>query len=186
MANDFRVVTPDDLGDSFKLGLKTPNKYDVDVSKLTLPAGVNNIKLDGTKLVVETSDGDKEVDLASLVPTIAADVFLKKVERQADKIVFIVGEKDSTANDTKLEVEASDLVPVSTDGTSVKGAGTTASPLSVGVSSATTDNLLKLGADGLYVAKADVTAAQTPQVRDIRFVNASGTTVLGYGFSTEQ
>ena len=34
MATDFRVVTPDDMGASIRLGAKEPNKYDVDLSQL--------------------------------------------------------------------------------------------------------------------------------------------------------
>ncbi len=68
MATDFRVVTPDDMGNTIRLGAKEPNKYDVDVSQLDLPAGVTGLTLQGTVLSVQTSDGDKTVDLAPMLP----------------------------------------------------------------------------------------------------------------------
>ena len=85
MATDFRVVTPDDMGASIRLGAKEPNKYDVDLSQLDLPASVTGLTLQGTVLSVQTSDGDKTVDLAPMLPQIAADAFLKNVQRQGDQ-----------------------------------------------------------------------------------------------------
>ena len=55
MATDFRVVTPDDMGASIRLGVKEPNKYDVDLSQLDLPASVTGLTLQGTVLFVATS-----------------------------------------------------------------------------------------------------------------------------------
>ena len=185
MATDFRVVVPGDMGDTIKLGVKTPNKYDVDVSQLDLPPGLTGLSLQGTVLTATTSTGQQTVDLSPMLPTVTAEVFLKQVQRQGNKIVFTVGEQGNTGSDTNLEVDVSDLLPVTTDGVTITGDGVTGTPLKVQISTATQNNLLKQGTDGLYVAQADLPQA-TPQARDIRLTNASGTTVVGYAYSTEQ
>lgn len=185
MATDFRVVTPNDMGNTIRLGAKEPNKYDVDLSQLDLPAGLTGLSLQGTVLTATTSDGPVTVDLAPMLPTVTAEVFLKQVQRQDNKIVFIVGEQGNTGNDTTLEVDIFDLLPVTTDGVTIIGDGVTDTPLKVQISISTPDNLLKQGADGLYVSQADLPQSAT-QVRDIRLTNASGTTVVAYAYSTEQ
>ena len=192
MATDFRVVTPDDMGNTIRLGVKEPNKYDVDVSQLILPAGVTGVTLQGTVLSVQTPDGDKTVDLAPMLPQIAADVFLKNVQRQGNQIVFTVGIKDDTDQDTTFSIDIADLAPVQTDGITIVGNGANGDILRVQLSQPIDgDNLLKLAGDGLYVSETDITnliaANATPkEPRDIRLVNASGQTVIGYIHSTEQ
>lgn len=192
MATDFRVVTPDDMGNTIRLGAKEPNKYDVDLSQLNLPAGVTGVTLQGTVLSVQTPDGDKTVDLAPMLPQIAADVFLKNVQRQGNQIVFTVGIKDDTSQDSTFNIDIADLAPVQTDGITIVGDGTNGDILRVRLSQPIDgDNLLKLAGDGLYVSKTDITDlivanAAPKEPRDIRLVNASGQTVIGYIHSTEQ
>ena len=192
MATDFRVVTPDDMGNTIRLGVKEPNKYDVDVSQLILPAGVTGVTLQGTVLSVRTSDGDKSVDLAPMLPQIAADVFLKNVQRQGNQIVFTVGIKADASQDTTFNIDIADLAPVQTDGITIVGDGTNGDILRVRLSQPIDgDNLLKLAGDGLYVSETDITNlivanAAPKEPRDIRLVNASGQTVIGYIHSTEQ
>ena len=192
MATDFRVVTPDDMGNTIRLGVKEPNKYDVDVSQLILPAGVTGVTLQGTVLSVRTSDGDKSVDLAPMLPQIAADVFLKNVQRQGNQIVFTVGIKADASQDTTFNIDIADLAPVQTDGITIVGDGTNGDILRVRLSQPIDgDNLLKLAGDGLYVSETDITDlivanAAPKEPRDIRLVNASGQTVIGYIHSTEQ
>lgn len=193
MATDFRVVTPDDMGASISLGVKEPNKYDVDVSQLDLPAGVTGLTLQGTVLSVKTSDGDKTVDLAPMLPQIAADAFLKNVQRQGNQIVFTVGIKDDTSQDTTFSIDIADLAPVQTDGITIVGNGA-GDNLRVQLSQDTPtygNNLLKQAGGGLYVSETDITNlitanAAPKEPRDIRLVNASGQTVVGYIHSTEQ
>lgn len=193
MATDFRVVTPDDIGNTFRLGVKEPNKYDVDVSQLDLPAGVTGLTLQGTVLSVQTSDGDQTVDLAPMLPQIAADAFLKDVQRQGDQIVFTVGIKDDTSQDTTFSIDIADLAPVQTDGITIVGNGA-GDNLRVQLSQDTPthgNNLLKQAGGGLYVSESDITNlittnAAPKEPRDIRLVNASGQTVVGYIHSTEQ
>ena len=192
MATDFRVVTPDDMGNTIRLGAKEPNKYDVDLSQLNLPAGVTGVTLQGTVLSVQTPDGDKTVDLAPMLPQIAADVFLKDVQRQGNQIVFTVGIKADASQDTTFNIDIADLAPVQTDGITIVGDGTNADILRVRLSQPIDgDNLLKLAGDGLYVSETDITNlidanAAPKEPRDIRLVNASGQTVIGYIHSTEQ
>lgn len=192
MATDFRVVTPDDMGNTIRLGVKEPNKYDVDVSQLILPAGVTGVTLQGTVLSVQTPYGDNTVDLAPMLPQIAADVFLKNVQRQGNQIVFTVGIKADASQDTTFNIDIADLAPVQTDGITIDGDGTNGDILRVRLSQPIDgDNLLKLAGDGLYVSETDITdliaANATPkEPRDIRLVNASGQTVIGYIHSTEQ
>lgn len=192
MATDFRVVTPDDMGNTIRLGVKEPNKYDVDVSQLNLPAGVTGVTLQGTVLSVQTPDGAKTVDLAPMLPQIAADVFLKDVQRQGNQIVFTVGIKADASQDTTFNIDIADLAPVQTDGVTIVGDGTNADILRVQRAQPIDgENLLKLAGDGLYVSETDITdlivANATPkELRDIRLVNASGQTVIGYIHSTEQ
>ena len=194
MATDFRVVTPDDMGNTIRLGAKEPNKYDVDVSQLDLPAGVTGLTLQGTVLSVQTSDGGKTVDLAPMLPQIAADAFLKNVQRQGNQIVFTVGIKDDTSQDTTFSIDIADLAPVQTDGITIVGNGANGDNLRVQLSQDTPthgNNLLQQAGGGLYVSETDITnliaANATPkEPRDIRLVNASGQTVIGYIHSTEQ
>ena len=192
MATDFRVVTPGDMGNTIRLGAKEPGKYDVDVSQLNLPASVTGVTLQGTVLSVQTPDGNKTVDLAPMLPQIAADVFLKDVQRQGNHIVFTVGIKADASQDTTFNIDIADLAPVQTDGITIVGDGTNGDILRVRLSQPIDgDNLLKLAGDGLYVSKTDITdliaANATPkEPRDIRLVNASGQTVIGYIHSTEQ
>ena len=192
MATDFRVVTPGDMGNTIRLGAKEPDKYDVDVSQLNLPASVTGVTLQGTVLSVKTPDGDKTVDLAPMLPQIAADVFLKDVQRQGNHIVFTVGIKADASQDTTFNIDIADLAPVQTDGITIVGDGTNGDILRVRLSQPIDgDNLLKLAGDGLYVSETDITdliaANATPkEPRDIRLVNASGQTVIGYIHSTEQ
>lgn len=192
MATDFRVVTPGDMGNTIRLGAKEPYKYDVDVSQLNLPASVTGVTLQGTVLSVKTPDGDKTVDLAPMLPQIAADVFLKDVQRQGNHIVFTVGIKADASQDTTFNIDIADLAPVQTDGITIVGDGTNGDILRVRLSQPIDgDNLLKLAGDGLYVSETDITdliaANATPkEPRDIRLVNASGQTVIGYIHSTEQ
>ena len=192
MATDFRVVTPDDMGNTIRLGVKEPNKYDVDVSQLILPAGVTGVTLQGTVLSVQTPYGDNTVDLAPMLPQIAADVFLKNVQRQGNQIVFTIGIKDDASQDSTFNIDIADLAPVQTDGITIVGDGTNGDILRVRLSQPIDgDNLLKLAGDGLYVSKTDITDlivanAAPKEPRDIRLVNASGQTVIGYIHSTEQ
>ena len=192
MATDFRVVTPDDMGNTIRLGVNEPNKYDVDVSQLILPAGVTGVTLQGTVLSVQTPYGDNTVDLAPMLPQIAADVFLKNVQRQGNQIVFTVGIKADASQDTTFNIDIADLAPVQTDGITIVGDGTNGDILRVRLSQPIDgDNLLKLAGDGLYVSKTDITDlivanAAPKEPRDIRLVNASGQTVIGYIHSTEQ
>lgn len=192
MATDFRVVTPDDMGNTIRLGVKEPNKYDVDVSQLILPAGVTGVTLQGTVLSVQTPYGDNTVDLAPMLPQIAADVFLKNVQRQGNQIVFTVGIKADASQDTTFNIDIADLAPVQTDGITIVGDGTNGDILRVRLSQPIDgDNLLKLAGDGLYVSKTDITDlivanAAPKEPRDIRLVNASGQTVIGYIHSMEQ
>ena len=195
MATDFRVVTPDDMGASIRLGVKEPNEYDVDLSQLDLPASVTGVTLQGTVLAVQTSDGDnKTVDLAPMLPQIAADAFLKNVQRQGNQIMFTVGIKDDTSQDSTFNIDIADLAPVQTDGITIVGNGANGDNLRVQLSQDTPthgNNLLKQAGGGLYVSETDITnlitanAAQK-EPRDIRLVNASGQTVIGYIHSTEQ
>ena len=192
MATDFRVVTPDDMGNTIRLGVKEPDKYDVDVSQLILPAGVTGVTLQGTVLSVQTPYGDNTVDLAPMLPQIAADVFLKNVQRQGNQIVFTIGIKADASQDTTFNIDIADLAPVQTDGITIVGDGTNVDILRVRLSQPIDgDNLLKLAGDGLYVSKTDITDlivanAAPKEPRDIRLVNASGQTVIGYIHSTEQ
>ena len=194
MATDFRVVTPDDMGASIRLGAKEPNKYDVDVSQLDLPAGVTGLTLQGTVLSVQTSDGDKTVDLSPILPKIATDAFLKNAERQGNQLVFTVGIKSDDSQDTTFNIDIADLAPVQTDGITIVGNGANGDTLRVQLSQDIPthgNNLLKQAGGGLYVSETDITnliaANATPtEPRDIRLVNASGQTVLGYIHSTEQ
>lgn len=194
MATDFRVVIPDDMGNTIRLGAKEPNKYDVDLSQLDLPASVTGLTLQGTVLSVQTSGGDKTVDLAPILPQIAADVFLKSVQRQGNQIVFIVGIKDDTSQDNTFSIDIADLAPVQTDGITIIGNGTNGDNLRIRFSQDTLThgtNLLKQADDGLYVSETDIinllaAIDVSKEPRDIRLVNASGQTVIGYIHSTEQ
>lgn len=191
---DFRVVTPDDMGNSIKLGIKEANKYDVDIAQLDIPEQVTGVSLQGTQLKLETIKGEKTVDLAPLLPKIVADVFLKNAERQEGNIVFTVGNKDNADDDKTFTINIADLASVTPDGEGIVGKGTTDDKLRVNISADTanfTTNLLKQSATGLYVSDTEVkrlitenTPAKEP--RGVRLVNASGETVLGYLYATEQ
>lgn len=114
-------------------------------------AGITNLTLDGTILTVHTGDGDKAVDLSSILPVIGKDLFLKAVEHNDNKIVFTVGEKDNTESDKQFEVDVSDLLPVKT-GNSITGDGTTNNELAVNLDP-DEDNLLEITENGLNLNK---------------------------------
>ena len=82
---------------------------------------IQSLALNGTVLTINTSDGSKTVDLAPMLPTVATDLFLKNVQRVANKIVYTVGEKGSTANDTTFEIDVSDLGGTSNPVVSLSG-----------------------------------------------------------------
>lgn len=185
MATDFRVVVPSDLGETIKMGAKEANKYDVDVSKLDLPAGVDSLELNGTTLTVKTAKGDKSVDLAPMLPAITAELFLKNVERNGNDLVFTVGEQGNTTHDRTLRVSVADFLTTVTDNETLTGNGTTAQPLGVKVSTTQVGNLIKKNSDGIYVSPSDL-PKPTAEPRTIRLVNASGQTVVGYIYNTEQ
>lgn len=183
-----KMVVPSDFDDSIVLGQNTPNKFGVNLSALNLPAntGVKTFTLENKTLTIVTQSGSNPtVDLTPLFPAIVAEVFLKKVERVGNKIKFTVGEAGNTNSDNVLEIDVADLLPVTTDGATVLGDGTATNPLKVQISTATQNNLLKLGADGLYVSQDDLPTIQVA-ARTIRLVNASGETEIGYIYSTEQ
>lgn len=183
MATDFRVVTPADMGDTIVLGAKVGGKYDVDVSKLTgLPNGVSSVTLDGTTLRLVTNNGNIDTDLSSLMPSVTSEVFLKNVEYADKKLKFTVGIKKDTSQDTVLEVAVADMLPVQTDGMTLDGNGTAANTLKVRIDPRS-DNLLSYSPSGLHVAKAAIQAAPA---RGVRLVNATGETVLGYMYATEE
>lgn len=194
MATDFNVVTPDDMGNTIRLGAKQYNKYDVDVSQLDLPASITDISLYNTVLTVQTPSGEKTVDLAPMLPKIAADVFLKDARRQGNQIVFTVGIRDDASEDNTFNIDIADLAPVQTDGVTIVGDGANGDNLRVQLSqdaSTHGNNLLKQAGGGLYVSETDITNliaanAAPKEPRDIRLVNASGQTVIGYIHSTEQ
>lgn len=186
MATDFRVVTPDDLGVTIKLGIKESDKYDIDPNQLNLPPTLTALELQGTTLTAKTSAGDKAVDLAPLVPNITAEIFLKSVVKKGTNLVFTVGEKDNTNSDTLITVAISDLLDLNV-GNGLTGDATTSSPLAV---KAKSDGFITVSADGIAVNAAQL--AQDPAFnkpadsRDVRLVNATGTNIIGYIYATEQ
>ena len=189
MANDIRVVTPTDIGNTIKLGLKVPHTYDVDVSALELPEQVIDVILQGTILAVQTTGGEKAVDLAPMLPQVVLDTVLKNVEKQGNNIVFTVGNKDNDENNNTFNVDVADLLPVVADEQSITGTGIEANKLAVKLV-AGADNLITKSGDGITVSKAAIQDMLPKEVvipaRDVRLVNASGTSVVGYIHSTEQ
>lgn len=191
MATDVRVVIPNDIGETIKLGVRTPNKYDVDITQLDLPAGLTSFELQGSTLVANTNKGPVQIDLTPAFPQIAADAFLKNVVRQDNEIVFTVGVQDGSRGDTEFRIDVADLLPVQSDGETIQGDGTATNKLRVPIS-AEGGNLLKKATDGLVVSYPDVenlvmtVVNDNPVVRDIRLVNATGTEVVGYIHSTEE
>lgn len=177
-----RIVVPSDMGNTIVLG--SDNKYNVDIN--SLPDQIQGISLEGTEIVVTTLKGTHRRDLAPILPQLAADTFLKKVERTGGDIVFTVGAKDNDDNNNMFTINVSDLLPVKVNNTLV-GDGTDGKELGVKVSTSTDSNLLKATDDGLYVSKADIEAI-IPQVkpRNVKLTNASGNTVVGYIYDSEQ
>lgn len=185
MATDVRVVVPDDLGLTIRMGAKIPNKYDIDVSQLDLPSSVTQLTLQNGVLTAVTTDGaNPSVDLKPMLPAMAKDLLLKSVTREGTEIVFTVGGKTSKSDDTQLRVDVSDLLPVQADGVTITGDGTVGDKLSVQVS-AVEGNLLTKEADGLAVKPLTIEQAVKKATSEIpscdtRLVNATGQTTLGY------
>lgn len=180
MANNIRIVTPDDMGNTIVLG--SDNKYNVAVDQLNLPDGITGVSLSDTTLTISTTSTQHTADLSTLVPNQVVDLSLKSIERQGNKVVFTVGEKGKTTQDTTIDLDVSDLLPVQV-GNTLQGDGTTGSPLGIKVSVSTDSNLLKVADDGAYVSTADIQAL-IPN-RTIRLVNASGETKIGFIHNTE-
>lgn len=197
MATDYAVVIPTDLGTTLKLGVKEQGKYDVDISQLDLPASITAARTDTSagkkEIVLATGKGDVRLDISPLLPAVVTEIFLKSVTRDTstNELVFTVGERGTTTNDTVLRVSVADLLPVVSDGVTVSGNGTVGSKLAVRISTAQ-GNLLKSTAQGLVVNTADVQtiarneAAAAAPARTIRLTNATGTQVVGYAYNTEQ
>lgn len=197
MATDYAVVIPTDLGTTLKLGVKEQGKYDVDISQLDLPASITAARTDTSagkkEIVLATGKGDVRLDISPLLPAVVTEIFLKSVTRDTstNELVFTVGERGTTTNDTVLRVSVADLLPVVSDGVTVSGNGTAGSKLAVRISTAQ-GNLLKSTAQGLVVNTADVQtiarneAAAAAPARTIRLTNATGTQVVGYAYNTEQ
>ena len=84
-----------DKGDTGPQGLKGDKG---DTPEVTM-------ELDGDTLRLTVDGTVHEADLGNILPTLAAEVFLKAVRRDGDELVFTVGESDNNANDTELRVE---------------------------------------------------------------------------------
>ena len=84
-----------DKGDTGPQGLKGDKG---DTPEVTM-------ELDGDTLRLTVDGTVHEADLGNILPTLAAEVFLKAVSRDGDELVFTVGESDNNANDTELRVE---------------------------------------------------------------------------------
>ena len=87
--------TKGDKGDTGPQGLKGDKG---DTPEVTM-------ELDGDTLRLTVDGTVHEADLGNILPTLAAEVFLKAVRRDGDELVFTVGESDNNANDTELRVE---------------------------------------------------------------------------------
>ena len=184
MATDVRVVTPNDLGDSLRLGVLESGKIDVDVSKLDLPPTITGLTLSGTELTINTTNGKHTVDLEPVLPNVVADVFLKGVRVNDDyKLVFTVGKDGDTTEDITLEADLRNYFTLEIDSYTLSGTGRSGDPLKVSISGES-DNLLEETDSGLYISRYSLNIPK-PDVRDIRLTDASGNTVLGYIHSTE-
>ncbi len=97
----FRVVTPDDIGNanSFIFRQKEPNKYDVDVSQLDLPAGVTGLTLQGTVLLCNVTETRPLISHRCCRKSPQTH-FTERRQRQGNQIVFTVGIKDDTSQTT--------------------------------------------------------------------------------------
>lgn len=186
--SELRIVTPGDIGNTIVMG--SDNKYNVAVDQLQLPDNITGLSLEGSTLKITTKIGEHSQDLSGILPTIAADVFLKSVTRQDNNLVFTVGNKNNTNDDNTFTIDVSDLLPVKV-GDSLTGDGTTYTPLKVKIAELSgTDNLLKdqdpgeyaqgysVSGGGLFVAEETVLKAVRKD--DIELKNASGETTLGY------
>lgn len=194
MAVDLPVVTPSDLGATIVLGTLAEGKYDVDISQLQLPDSISAIRVDTSsgkkEIIFTTNNGEQKVDISPLLPTVVSEVFLKSVTKDNNELVFTVGERGTTSNDTVLRVSVADLLPVTADGTTITGNGTASSKLAVRISTAS-GNLLKSTPQGMVVTTEDVQtiarqeAATAAPRRTVRITNATGTRVVGYAYETE-
>lgn len=188
MAIDKRIVTPEDIGETIKMGALQPLKYDVDLNALDIPPETDRLELDGTELTLITRHGPRTVDLAPMLPQVVLDTVLKDVQKSGDYLVFTVGNKGDNKADTELRVDVASLLPVVADERTITGNGTTASELAVKVVDSS-DNLLTVTLEGLTVSRRavqELLPEQEAERRDIRLVNASGTTVVGYIYGNEQ
>ena len=188
MAIDKRIVTPEDIGNTIKMGILQPRKYDVDLNSLAIPPETDRLELNGTELTLVTRHGARTVDLAPMLPQVVLDTVLKDVEKVDNELVFTVGNKDDNKADKQLKVDIASLLPVVADERTITGNGTTASDLTVKVVDGS-DNLLTVTPEGLTVSRRavqELLPKQEAEQRDIRLVNASGTTVVGYIYGNEQ
>lgn len=137
---DVRVVTPADLGETLKLNTLEIDKYDV-----VFPEPIQEVALAGNNVVITSHKGtEHRVDLTSILPTIAKDVFLKNVEYTGDKnLRFTVGHRDDNVGEQVFTVNVSDLLPVMADELTITGNGTDGSVLKAKVPSHHPTDLVK-------------------------------------------
>lgn len=191
MATDVRVVVPGDIGETIKLGVREPNKYDVDFGMYPLPEPrhLTGATLQGTTLLLHrASDGDVTVDLASMLPNVVTEIFLKDVVIRDNQLRFTVGGQDNEDDDITLDVDLASLIPVTTDGQTIGGNGTVGNPLKLNLATGG-NNLLKQTPDGVAITEDDIARVVQNNLpthtAGVRLVNASGQTVLGYIHETE-
>lgn len=173
-SNVLNVVTKEELGTTLEFNGKESGKLNVTLN------GITNATLDTpSKSIHIYHTGSVEpikVDLTSLLPTIAADVFLKNVSRSGNNLVFTIGEQGNTNRDTTLEVGVSDFLTAVSDGQTMIGNGTSNNKLTVRIAGGT-DNLLQKTASGLTVSKNAVLGLVKDPTNTIQLANLAGTTL---------
>lgn len=149
--------------------LDTTDSFSLDETgkKIKVKKGVTGVRLTGSNLVVSLQDGTNHTaQLSSLVPASKADIFLKSVARDGENLVFTTGAAGVTNADQTITVAIGDLLKTKA-GDGLQGEGTTASPMSVkltsdsGLQALATGLALKLGTGLSIGSQGEVNASYT-------------------------
>ena len=168
--SNLKVISPDNLGVEFDLGLLVANKVSVKKSTSAV-SGIVKLAV-AASYPAPTNDTDAataafvKAAIDAAVAALPADKFLQSFSYSSATKVLTLTSSDGTSVSGSL----ADLLPVAVTNSQnviVSGNGTTASPLTASaIIDSITGNLLKSSATGLAILPADVKALASIEIQD--------------------
>ena len=168
--SNLKVISPDNLGTDFDLGLLTANKLSVKRGTSAIP-GIVKLAI-AASYPAPLNDTDAataafvKAAIDAAVASLPADKFLQNFSYDSTTKVLTLTSSDGPSVSGSL----SDLIPVAVTKSQniiVSGNGTTATPLTAtAIIDAVVGNLLKSTATGLAILPSDVKALATIDIQD--------------------